>query len=163
MRHATIYKILKLTAQKAGIKKRIDPHLFRHSRATALASKLTEAQLKEHFGWTKDSGMATTYVHFSGRDVDHTLLKLHGFVEADNQEEEKMKVHVCTRCKENNSPISKFCTRCGTILDVGLAASIVEQRKAGDNLMNKLMEDKEFKDLMMKKIFEMNLDKNFLG
>jgi integrase len=34
---------------------RIDGHSFRHSRATWLANKLTEAQMKEHFGWTQSS------------------------------------------------------------------------------------------------------------
>ncbi|MFH0884360.1 MAG: tyrosine-type recombinase/integrase, partial [Candidatus Micrarchaeota archaeon] len=49
--HRSVYKLLQTLGEKAGIKKHIHPHLFRHSRATALASKLTEAQMKEHFGW----------------------------------------------------------------------------------------------------------------
>lgn len=39
-------------ARKAGIKKKVNPHNFRHSRATYLANHLTEAQMKEYFGWT---------------------------------------------------------------------------------------------------------------
>lgn len=46
--------VLKSLAEKAGIKKRIYPHLFRHSRATHLASHLTEAQMKQYFGWVQD-------------------------------------------------------------------------------------------------------------
>jgi integrase len=42
---------LKEIAKRAGIRKRVYPHLFRHSRATMLANHLTEAQLKQHFGW----------------------------------------------------------------------------------------------------------------
>ena len=42
--------VLKRTAKRAGLKKRIYPHLFRHSRATRLANALTEAQLKKLFG-----------------------------------------------------------------------------------------------------------------
>lgn len=37
-------------AKRAGIKKRVNPHNFRHSRATYLANFLTEAQMKEFFG-----------------------------------------------------------------------------------------------------------------
>lgn len=74
--HRSFYKVLVDLAAKAGIKKKIYPHLFRHSRATALANKLTEAQMKEHFGWTQSSGMASVYVHLSGRNVDDALLAI---------------------------------------------------------------------------------------
>jgi site-specific recombinase XerD len=70
--------VLEELGRKAGIKKRIYPHLFRHSRATALANHLTESQLKGHFGWTQASAMAGIYVHLSGKDVDDALLRLHG-------------------------------------------------------------------------------------
>jgi len=43
--------LLKDLAKKAGIEKRIYPHLFRHSRAFHLSKYLTEAQMKELFGW----------------------------------------------------------------------------------------------------------------
>ncbi|MBI5226391.1 tyrosine-type recombinase/integrase [Candidatus Micrarchaeota archaeon] len=74
--HRSFYKVLVELGEKAGIKKHIYPHLFRHSRATALANKLTEAQMKEHFGWTQSSDMASVYVHLSGRNVDDALLAI---------------------------------------------------------------------------------------
>ena len=156
--HASIYRVLGKLSKKAGIKKKIYPHLFRHSRATALAGKLTEAQMKEHFGWTKDSDMAGTYVHLSGRDVDNALLQLHGMTNGESKKEEKMKVRPCMRCRENNSPVSKYCTRCGTPMDEALLSRIDDERKNSDNLMNTLMKDKEFKEFMMKKIFDMRLN-----
>ena len=52
-----VCKLLKELAKKAGIKKKVNPHAFRHARATFLANKLTEAQMKEFFGWSKDSNM----------------------------------------------------------------------------------------------------------
>jgi site-specific recombinase XerD len=74
----SINKILKDIAKRAGINKKVYPHLLRHSRATHLASFLTEAQMKEFFGWTQSSNMASIYVHLSGRDVDNALLKIYG-------------------------------------------------------------------------------------
>ncbi|MBI5051296.1 tyrosine-type recombinase/integrase, partial [Candidatus Micrarchaeota archaeon] len=71
--HGSIYVLIKKLAAKAGVNKRIYPHLFRHSRATAMAGKFTEAQMKEYFGWVQGSDMAATYVHLSGRDVDIAL------------------------------------------------------------------------------------------
>jgi integrase/recombinase XerD len=76
--YESISNMLRRTAQKAGVRKRVNPHLFRHSRATFLAKHLTEAQMKEYFGWTQASDMAAVYVHLSGRDVDSALLKLAG-------------------------------------------------------------------------------------
>jgi site-specific recombinase XerD len=76
--YESVSNMLKETAQRAGLKKRVNPHLFRHSRATFLAKHLTEAQMKEYFGWTQASDMAAVYVHLSGRDVDSALLKLAG-------------------------------------------------------------------------------------
>lgn len=42
----------------AGIKKRIHPHLFRHSRSTELAQYLTESRMEEHLGWVHGSNSA---------------------------------------------------------------------------------------------------------
>ena len=50
----------------------------RHSRATELASMLTEAQLKEHLAWVQEPNAASKYVHLSGRDIDDVLLKARG-------------------------------------------------------------------------------------
>jgi len=74
--YANARKILKETALKCGITKRVYPHLFRHSRATHLANFLTEAQLKEFFGWSQSSEMASIYVHLSGRDIDEAILRM---------------------------------------------------------------------------------------
>jgi len=76
--HQIVRKILRRLKKKAGIKKRIYPHLFRHSRATHLSSFLTEAQMNVFFGWKQGSPMASTYVHLSGRDIDKAILKIHG-------------------------------------------------------------------------------------
>ena len=159
LRHGTVYATLKKIAKRAGIHKKVYPHLFRHSRATALANKLTEAQMKEHFGWVQGSEMAATYVHLSGRDVDSAFLKIHGLVQAENPQEEKLKLRICQRCKEHNSPSSKFCTKCGLPLDEQMIASIENQRQKSDCIMNKLMEDEEVRNLLLKKIMEKGLDK----
>ena len=69
---------LKKIAKKAKIKKRIHPHLFRHSRCTYMANYLTEAQMNLYFGWIQGSDMPSVYVHLSGRDVDDAVLKANG-------------------------------------------------------------------------------------
>lgn len=156
--YSTANVLLRKLAKKAGINKRVNPHIFRHSRATALASKLTEAQMKEYFGWTQSSEMASIYVHMSGRDVDSTLLALNG-LEKPEEKREEFQATACPRCKESNSPNAKFCLRCGSPIQVQLMAQIEEERKTGDNVLNKLMENVEFKEFLFKKMGELGLDK----
>ncbi len=163
LRHGTIYATLRKIAKRAGIQKKIYPHLFRHSRATNLANKLTESQMKEHFGWVQGSDMAATYVHLSGRDVDNAFLKMHGLVPIENNREEKLRVRTCQRCKEHNSPTFKCCTKCGMPLDESFISTIEKERQKGDNLMNKLMEDDEVRNFLLKKMLEKGLDKELNG
>lgn len=69
-------KSLKTLSRRAGITKRIYPHLFRHSRATFLAGYLTEAQLCCYMGWTISSAMPRIYVHLNGHDLDAALTRV---------------------------------------------------------------------------------------
>lgn len=69
-------KSLKTLSRRAGISKRIYPHLFRHSRATFLAGYLTEAQLCAYMGWTISSCMPRIYVHLNGHDLDEALTRV---------------------------------------------------------------------------------------
>lgn len=87
--HAVV-KILRMLKAKSGITKEVNPHNFRHSRATNLAVKLTEAQMKQMFGWTQSSDMASVYVHLSGRDIDDALLRTSGLLDKEMEKKEKI-------------------------------------------------------------------------
>lgn len=154
--YAAAKAMLKETAQKAGIKKRVYPHLFRHSRATFLANFLTEAQLKQHFGWAQASDMASTYVHLSGRDVDNTLLKLQGIKTEKQENEVVLKKIICQRCGANNSPGSKFCMRCGSPLDPESALKLDELRAKADKLMTILVKDPKVLERLLEKLGEIH-------
>ena len=83
MQYGAIRMQLNKISKKAGISKKIHPHLFRHSRCTHMASYLTEAQMNVYFGWVQGSDMPSIYVHLSGRDVDDVILKANGVVDKD--------------------------------------------------------------------------------
>jgi integrase/recombinase XerD len=110
-------KRIKKTAKKAGIKKRVNTHIFRHSRATHLANFLTEAQMNVYFGWVQGSDMPATYVHLSGRDVDDRILEMYDLKPKNKAKENELKPRRCPRCEYINAPVSRFCGRCGTVLD----------------------------------------------
>jgi len=134
--YGAIRKILKKIAERAGIKKRLYPHLFRHTRATHLAKMLTESQLKELFGWTQSSKMASTYVHLSGRDVDNAILEIYGL---KKKAEEGEKIVKCPRCGEINEIGAKTCWKCGFILDPEFAKRIEEQKKKEEDFVYRVI------------------------
>ncbi len=113
---AWVGKLLKVLAKKAGITKRVYPHLFRHSRATHLAKDLTEAQMKVYLGWTPGSSEPEDYVHLSGRDMDEAILKLNHMELEDKDKPESFVIGTCERCGMKNSPGFPLCIRCGSPL-----------------------------------------------
>jgi site-specific recombinase XerD/ribosomal protein L40E len=156
--YGTAREVIKKIARKAGIKKRVYPHLFRHSRATHLANHLTEAQMKQYFGWVQGSDMASIYVHLSGRDVDNALLKLNGLEVKEEKKEEQFKALMCPRCKARNSPDAKFCSNCGMCLDAKTAVAIDELRAKADMLMNELVKNPEVLDALLKGIEKLRIE-----
>jgi site-specific recombinase XerD/ribosomal protein L40E len=145
-----VNKLLKESGEKAGIKKPLNPHHFRHSRATELAKKLTEAQLCQYMGWVQGSQEASTYVHLSGRDMDKAMLELHGFVEKE-KEESKFKIIICPRCGIKNDPAANFCSQCSLGLD---EKTMIEYDKNKD-IATKIGFD--IQDLMQKKEFRIGI------
>jgi integrase/recombinase XerD len=120
--------LLRRLAKKIGLKKRIYTHLMRHSRATELANILTEAQMKEHFGWVPGSFMPSTYVHLSGRDVDGALLKAHGVNVENDKSGAAIILKKCPRCDRNVTSEDQFCSACGLILDAKSAVQLSMRR-----------------------------------
>lgn len=160
--------IMKLAACTAGIRKRVNPHNFRHSRATFLANHLTDAQMKEHFGWTQDSKMAGVYIHLSGRDVDNALLKVYGINNAPEKKGSALRPKECARCSLANQATNRFCSRCGLPLDEDAKVEVMKkdmERKDADDVLDKLIEDREFRDILIKKILSMkqNTSPGFAG
>jgi hypothetical protein len=147
-------KMLFVTARRTGIGKRVNPHSFRHARASNLANVLTEAQMKEYLGWVGDSRMASTYVHLSGRNIDNALFKLNGIKTEDevNNEEHTLRIKTCLRCQEVNSPTSGFCSRYGCPLDVKTAMQLHEEESKTDEVMDWLVDDPEFKQVLRSKL-----------
>lgn len=124
--------MIKKTAEKAKITKKTNPHAFRHARATHLANKLTEAQMKEYFGWTQSSKMASVYVHLSGRDIDDAILKIYGKKSKEDKQKE-IETRICIRCDEVNSFDSKYCRKCGSSLNEKDIMKLAEMEK---NILN---------------------------
>lgn len=165
MTYDDLHSALKKTLKRAGIKRRIYPHLFRHTRATILASRVTEAPLEAQMGWIHGSRMTQTYVHLSGRDQDNAILKAYGIEVKDEGHIESERPSACPRCNEPNDKNARFCWKCGMILDKTLTEKKLseEAREIESSLLEsdvvdtptkKIIESfpAEFKDLILETV-----------
>lgn len=154
--YARISAILKLAAKMAGIKKRVYPHLLRHTRATRMANIMTESAMKQYFGWTQNSNMAGIYVHMSGKDTDEAVLRANGIeVKKEDKPQQRLKPITCERCKIINEATNRFCKICGLTLSKEEANNILKgdlERQQADEIMNGLMKDPEVLELIKKKL-----------
>lgn len=147
--YAGLNKLLNELAKKAGVKKAVNPHNFRHSRATELAKHLTEAQLCQIMGWVQGSKQASTYVHLSQRDTDKAILGLYGLLEKEESEEEKLMAIKCPRCRQDNYPGSRFCRYCGMALDIKSAMEAEDRDKqVGASLIEALKDPEVAKKII---------------
>ena len=142
LKYNSVREMLKSVAKKAGIKKKVNPHLFRHSRATYLANRLTEAQMCEYLGWVQGSGMPRVYVHLSGRDVDNAILEIHGLKKPEDGENPKeLEFKECSICGKANEFEAKICRRCARPLDIGSALELENKERKFLGMMTPKMVD----------------------
>lgn len=130
--------------KRAGIKKRVHLHGFRHTAATRLSRLLTEAEMKQYMGWVQSSQMAAVYVHLASRDVDKTMLRIHGLITEDEDRERKFTTIKCPRCSHINNPGTKLCEKCGLPLTFEAAKEIDEKLAMRRALLAKLEKSPKF-------------------
>ncbi len=140
MTYHAIGKMLNDVSNRANIDKPVNPHHFRHSRATYMATRFTEAQMCEWFGWVQSSDIPSKYTHLSGRDIDSDYASLHGVEEDEDRKESKLIPDECPRCGEEVSREASFCHRCGQALSVE-ATQKVENRV--ESILKKTQEIEE--------------------
>lgn len=138
-------RVVRRAAKKAGVRKRVTPHTFRHSRATHMLAEgiLTETEAMLWFGW-HTRNMLDRYVHLTMRHVKSKVLAHYG--KARKLEEPV----ICWRCHHVNPPRSEYCVRCGASLNPKEAFS---QRREIDEIKRQLEELNE----AIQKIAEMVL------
>ena len=144
--YPNVRKLLGDLKTRSKLGKRIYPHLFRHSRATYYASKLTEQEAKVYFGWSGDSAMMSKYVHLSGRDVDNAVARANGLEKIAESSKLKEQIRNCGKCHTINEITAKYCANCGSPLD------IVEVMGEYDGLRQELQDLKGAVNLLMKSL-----------
>jgi site-specific recombinase XerD len=137
-------RVVKECAKRAKIKKKVYPHLFRHSKATEFArAGKNEDFLRKWFGWSKSSKTPTLYVNTNVQDMERQYKEMKGIkgaIEESNEESEVLKPKVCPRCKEKDIPSHfKFCPKCSQVLDRETALKLFEKETLEKELQNELL------------------------
>ncbi|NLD95441.1 MAG: phage integrase family protein [Fibrobacter sp.] len=113
LRYRAISQVIERAAQRAGIEKRIHPHLFRKSRITELVRKnYQESVLKETFWANPDTSMFRTYLKLSEKDIDDEFLRRAGLKTESEIDADTDKPRQCMYCLAVNPPGSQFCRMC---------------------------------------------------
>ncbi|MGC8941006.1 MAG: tyrosine-type recombinase/integrase [Candidatus Nanoarchaeia archaeon] len=119
MNYDSLRMMLRKLSARAGLKKKINPYIFRHTVITRYSNFLTNAQLERIAGWRPGSSMHSVYEHLSTSDLDIALAKAKGLPVSESQNDIKAKI--CPRCGFSNPAYQKYCGRCGAPLDIAVA------------------------------------------
>jgi len=145
--YAAAYSGFRKCVVKAGIKKRVWPHLFKHvscSRDSELGLPDSYRKYKHH--WTPNSKMPQVYEHLSDSIITkiqrESLQKETGQAIALPPEQEKVPIlKKCRRCEFDNPRDSLYCNRCTFPLKESEAMEMSMQRSGLETILKKIRED----------------------
>jgi len=124
-----VERLIRRCFDRAGVKKKNNPHWFRHSRASLNAPYWAEVIMCKYFGWVAGSDQLKTYVHLCQKDVDSAFKKMNGI---QDEEEVENKNQICG-CGMVNDNFQKYCGRCGNPLSVATALQDQDTIKSETN------------------------------
>ena len=103
--------------ETAKLKKKVYPHIFRHSRLTDLDRKgLSHTAMKHYAGWTRQSNMPSVYSHFSQQDTSNLVYQADG-ITPRKRKKTILEPVVCIKCNTPNDKTNAYCYLCGIPLD----------------------------------------------
>jgi integrase len=119
-----MYRQIRRIADRAGIKTKVHPHIFRHSRITNLMEKhIPESIIKKMMWGSLTSDMLATYGHLVSTSTDDALLESAGIKRSERVDDNALAPRQCPICHLINGPTSRFCSSCGHSLTQEAAAT----------------------------------------
>ncbi len=108
--------MIKNIGVKAGIKKRVNPHTFRHMAVTNwILDGYNEQEIKHRAGWSKGSTqLFKIYANFTENEMNDRIFEKCG-LKTENKRHVTLKK--CPRCSNVLKPADKFCSQCSLVLD----------------------------------------------
>ena len=111
MIYTDFLNMLSKANQKAELKKRVWPYLFRHTALTEYSKKLGNI-VKIYGNWLTRSNALSTYEHLANSDQEDAVLTLHG-LKKHTEQEFILFFKICPSCKARNSQDKSHCKNCG--------------------------------------------------
>ncbi len=109
-----IIRILDRAKERAGITRKITPHLFRKSRITHMISQGYQESVVKKSMWNNlNTTMFKTYVALGEKQIDDEFLIHSGVKTKEDRDKDALKSRPCINCGLVNTPTAKFCNKCG--------------------------------------------------
>ncbi len=118
MSYPAMRRRIQIMAEKAGIEKRVHPHLFRKARVThMLQAGYTETTIKKMVWSNLDTRVLKTYGVLADGDIDAELEEKAGVAkEIRKNMPDPDRPIVCPKCNHVNISSNEFCGKCMTPL-----------------------------------------------
>lgn len=145
LKYETLKRIFGDLVQNAGIQKKVNPYIARHSRVThLLAQGMPESVIKlQHWGSLK-SNMLASYGHLSGEQQDNLMLEASGVKTKEKKKKDMLLPRQCPRCDTVNGPTTNFCPACGLHLtEEALKEKELLEKEANKAYVTMSPEDRE--------------------
>ncbi len=109
---------LRNLGRRAGIKKRLTPHLFRHSRITHMIQEgVSESIIKMIMWGSVHSKMLQTYAHLTGKDIDREMRRIYNLETVEEMRQKSvLEPQICRHCHMIMPPAAEYCAICGESL-----------------------------------------------
>ena len=117
LRYKALEKRLRVIADRAGITKKISPHVIRHTRISHLVKQGVREYSIREIGWgNQNTKMLATYSHLFNVEIDAELSQLYGIEPENHRENHTLYPRQCPRCAVVNAPTANYCAGCGVPL-----------------------------------------------
>lgn len=150
LNHGQVLQQFRRIAARAGIRKNITPHLFRHSRITHLIREgASESVIKMLMWGSVNSRMLDTYLHLVGADVDREIFRLYNIDQETRKGARRLEPRLCAHCQTLNGPTTRYCTTCLRPLEEQAAAEMddllefVRKRPEYQQILQAMVQDYE--------------------
>lgn len=158
--YKTIRVTLKIIAKKAGIKRRIHTHLFRHRAITNwILDGFNEQTINHRAGWSKGSTqMFKIYGNFTDQEMNQAIYEKYGL---KTESKRHVTLKTCPRCNNVLRPTDRFCSQCSLVLDQQMAQEMEKTSTQIPDALNLLLNDPETQALIAAKLnsaLKVNLD-----
>jgi integrase len=144
--YKSIRKTIADIGDRAGIKKKVNPHSFRHLAITHwILDGYNEQEIKHRAGWSKGSSqMFKIYGNFTDQEINDRIFEKCGLKTEDKRH---VTLKKCPRCSNVLRPEDKFCSQCSLVLDRESLDRIQKLEQVMPDILNMVMKSEEARKL----------------